>query len=95
LYYKDATAAIVTFDVGERDSFEACDYWIQELERNEDIKIKLLVGNKVDMGDARVITTQQGKEYAKRNGLVYCETSAKTSEGINKLFEKVAREILR
>ena len=53
-----------------------------------------MVGNKIDK-DEHAIDRKEAKEMAKRNGLFYVETSAKTSEGIAKLFEKIAEEILK
>ena len=57
--------------------------WFKELRihSNPDIKI-VLVGNKTDLVDERVVTTKQGEEFAKLNKVnKFIESSAK--EGIN------------
>ena len=45
-------------------------------ERGNDVII-VLVGNKTDLNDKREVTTAQGEEEAKKNGLMFIETSAK------------------
>ena len=67
---------------------------MNELHRHEDIPIHILVGNKVDLADERTVSKQEGKDLARQYGIPYVEASAKTNEGIDKLFGKVAKGIL-
>jgi len=64
LYYRDASAAILTYDIGSEKTFEGINYWVDELKSKSDQdKIVLaLAGNKCDK-DAkdRMITTNQAK----------------------------------
>jgi GTPase SAR1 family protein len=53
----------------------------------------VLVGNKCDLEDQRVVTTQQGEELAKKFGCPHFETSAKTRQNINELFFELVRQI--
>ena len=47
----------------------------------------VLVGNKSDLNDSRVVTTQQGEEMAKRfNNCLFVEASAKLKVNIDKIF---------
>lgn len=55
--------------------------------------IVFLVGNKVDEKDNRKISYQECSEFAKQNNLSYIETSAKTGENINELFNQIAKQI--
>lgn len=42
-----------------------------------------VVGNKADLCDQRVISYEQGYEYASMVGALFCETSAITDKGKN------------
>lgn len=52
--------------------------------------MKVLIGNKVDLSEAAVITEEMGKQYAEQEGLLFYQTSAKTGEGIKDLFLELA-----
>ena len=53
----------------------------------------LLIGNKTDLVEKRQVTTEEGKQFADRNGLLFLETSAKTSFNVDEAFLKTARGI--
>ncbi len=45
----------------------------------------MLIGNKIDMEDKRVVTTEEGEQFAKENGLAFLETSAKSSINVEEV----------
>ena len=53
LYYKDAVAAILVYDVSNKESLESLDYWVTELKNNVDNTnfIISLAGNKCDLSN--------------------------------------------
>ena len=59
--------------------------------RNDNVVI-ILVGNKVDKKD-RKVSRGEAEKYASELGVRYFETSAKTGENIEAVFEEVARQI--
>lgn len=71
---------------------------MKELQRqaNENIVIAL-AGNKSDLvsehPDKRAIATSDAEAYAKEAGLLFFETSAKTSENVKELFTAIARKL--
>ena len=71
---------------------------MKELQRqaNENIIIAL-AGNKLDLvtdqPDKRAITTVDAEAYAKEAGLLFFETSAKTSENVRELFTAIAKKL--
>ncbi|CAH8599676.1 unnamed protein product [Schistosoma turkestanicum] len=95
-YIKDSSVAIVVYDVTNRESFTKADEWIKEIrsERSSNTLI-FLVGNKVDLEDERVITTEEAAEKAEKENLFFIETSAKTDFQIKKLFDEVVEEIVK
>merc|ERR1712010_317760 len=77
-YIRDSTVAVVVYDITNVNSFEQVTRWVEDVraERGNDVII-VLVGNKTDLNDKREVTTQQGEEEAKKNNLMFVETSAK------------------
>lgn len=51
------------------------------------------MGNKTDLNDKREVTTQQGEEEAKRQGLRFVETSAKLGHNVQNLFKRIAQAL--
>ena len=68
LYFKDAEAALIVYDVTNKQSFEKTRKWVKDLEEYQQGTsiqvVKLLVGNKTDMADQIRVSTQEGAEYA-------------------------------
>ena len=97
VYYKDALAAILVYDVSNPQSLESLDYWINELHENVDNEkfIISIAGNKCDLPiDMRKISYAQGKNFADERGInMFIETSAKTGYGIKELFSYLAQKV--
>ncbi len=64
---------------------------------NEDDTVVLaLAGNKADIDPAqKKVNFMTAKEVASKQSMVFSETSAKTGEGIQELFKKVAERIVK
>ena len=96
LYYKDAVAAILVYDVSNPESLESLDYWVKELKENVDNKdfIISLAGNKVDLeNDLKKLSYNEGKNFSKEKDIpIFYETSAKTGVGVKELFTSLAQK---
>jgi GTPase SAR1 family protein len=87
MYYRGASAAVVVFDVTNRDSFEGAKSWVKELQRRGDPNVVIgLAGNKADIKDKRVVEIEEAKDYAKEQNLIYMDTSAKTNLNVKEMF---------
>ena len=53
----------------------------------------LLIGNKNDLNDKREVQYEEGEEFAKKKNMIFLETSAKTGNNIDKIFEKSVKKI--
>jgi small GTP-binding protein len=90
MYYKGARAIIVAFDLTSMNSFEGAKKWIQEIEANISNIIVVIVGNKVDLIQKRVVNKENAKNYADQKGFMYYETSAKDNVGVFDVFDSIA-----
>ncbi len=93
MYYRDAHAALLCYDVSNRLTFENLDRWIQEMEDNRGKIPTLLVGNKIDL--VRQVSRQDGLDYAMKHGFMFMECSAKNGENVDDMFQKLAIEIFK
>ena len=83
-------AAIVVFDLTNKESFDKVSYWSKEIRENSDIMPIGLFGNKSDLTEKRVVSQEEIDELCQRENLTYFETSAKTNTGIKEGFSKMA-----
>jgi Ras-related protein Rab-5C len=92
-YFERLTRAI-----GKQSSLDKAKSWVKELQRqaNENIVIAL-AGNKLDLvtehPDKRAIPTADAEAYAREAGLLFFETSAKTSTNVKELFAAIAKKL--
>ena len=98
MYYRGAQAAIVTYDITYAESLNRAKYWIEKLikeewENKNNIMVIALVGNKCDLESRRAIKTREVEKYAKENGIIFKEVSAKSGENVNSLFDSIANSI--
>ena len=93
-YYNNSVCAMIVYDITSRQSFEHIQNWIEDVHNQSPKTITLvLIGNKIDLEDKRVVSFDEGSEIAMKNGMIFMETSAKTGEGVNEIFKKSAEEI--
>ncbi|KKF97388.1 Vacuolar protein sorting-associated protein 21 [Ceratocystis platani] len=137
MYYRNAQAALVVYDLTKASSLIKAKHWVAELQRQASPGIVIaLVGNKLDLAsdapaaaatsddpdspsavaganadtsstpaarstpsgtdadnDARKIPSDEAEEYAKEEGLLFFETSAKTGFNVTEVFTAIANAI--
>jgi len=95
-YLADSNAGLIIFDVTNRISFENVRRWYDQIIKvaSKNILVLILVGNKVDMEDSRVISVEEAEKLAKEFDVEYIETSAKTNENMEEVFERIALTLL-
>ena len=93
-YIRDSSVAVVVYDITNKKTFENTRKWVDDVrgERGNDVII-VLVGNKTDLNDKREVTTQQGEDEAKKNNLMFIETSAKVGHNVKALFKRIAQAL--
>ncbi|KAG2155698.1 GTP-binding protein RAB5 [Suillus clintonianus] len=94
MYYRNANCAVVVYDITQTASLEKAKTWIRELQRQADPSIVIaLCGNKLDLSERRQVTEEEARKYANEEGLLWSETSAKTGEGVNLIFNAIAKKL--
>ena len=93
-FYKDASIAIFVYDVTRKESFEELkNYWSGQIRDSSPENIILAIaGNKSDLIEHEVVDEGEARDFAKELGAIFVSTSAKNSEGINNLFEEIAKK---
>ncbi|XP_053407644.1 ras-related protein Rab-24-like [Mercenaria mercenaria] len=96
MYYRNARAAIVCFDLTDRSTYENARHWVSELLAEEqDCKV-YFCGTKLDLvvdkPDLRQVDKKRAQELAHDLQTDYFETSSKTGENIEPLFKKIAKD---
>ena len=93
-YYKNSVCAMVVYDITNRSSFEHIVNWIEDVHNQSPKTVSIvLIGNKIDLEDKRVVSFDEGNDFAMKNGIIFMETSAKSGEGVDEIFKKSAEEI--
>ena len=96
-HYRNAQGVIFCYDVTNKNSFDCLRSWMEEVENNcnRNNYVKMLVGNKIDKPyNDRVITTEMGRDFARRHNMMFIEASAATADGVRMAFEEVSQKII-
>ncbi|CAK9818385.1 Ras-related protein Rab-3 [Anthophora quadrimaculata] len=89
-YYRGAMGFILMYDITNEESFNSVQDWVTQIKIFScDNAQVILVGNKCDMDEERVISTERGKELADQLGVQFFETSAKENINIKTVFEQL------
>ncbi len=85
-YYQQAHAAFIVYDTTHRPTFKDVPKWYLDIRATlPDIPLVIL-GNKVDLEEERVVSTEEGKILAKELHCGFMETSAKTGINVRDAF---------
>ena len=85
---------IIAFDITNEKSFENVKTWINSIYKHADPSIvKVLVGNKIDLEENRIISKQEAQKVAQEHGLEYFETSARENINIQELLKYIMDKI--
>ena len=94
-YYKGAIGALLVYDITRRDTFTHVTKWLDDVRTNSSKNVTvILIGNKKDLEDKRQVSYEEGEAFAKENGLMFLETSAKTAYNVVESFNLLAQCIL-
>ena len=97
LYIRNGEGFLVIYSVINQQSFIDVQYLVDLVRKvkNRTNVPMLLVGNKIDLVDQRVVSTNDGEKLATSSGIPFYETSAKTKHNLEVIYLEIAREIER
>ncbi|XP_019877568.1 ras-related protein Rab-31 [Aethina tumida] len=96
MFYRNANAALLVFDITSYESFEKMKTWVDELKRNvEETMVLCVVGNKTDLAKNRKVSKKEALQYSNSIGATYLECSAKDDQGVGVVFDNIAQGLLR
>jgi|JI6StandDraft_1071083.scaffolds.fasta_scaffold09087_8 Ras-related protein Rab-2A len=82
-YYRSAAAALLVYDCTRPETFKNIIRWVEDVRSNGNRSVILvLICNKIDMAERRVVSRNDGLKLAKEQDLLYIETSAKSDQNI-------------
>lgn len=95
-YYRGAMGIMLVYDVTDERSFNNIRNWIRNIDQyaSEGVN-KILIGNKCDDVERRVVDRERGVELAREYGLKFMETSAKNNVNVEEAFMTLSRDIKR
>ena len=94
MFYKDANAAVLVYDITRKDSFEELQtYWTEQIKESSPSNIILAIAaNKSDLINKEAVDEDQARTFAQSLGAIFASTTATTVESINDLFIQIAKK---
>jgi Ras-related protein Rab-1A len=95
-YYRGSNGILIVYDITDRESFDHVQKWMKGIDAFglSDV-CRLLIGNKSDLTQKRVVKEDEGRELARQYGIRFLETSAKISWNIEMMFMMMAQAMKR
>jgi small GTP-binding protein len=96
-YYRGSKGALLVFDTTRKSTWIELPKWIKETEDSLGERIPIiLLANKVDLVEHRIITREMGLQFVEEHGLAgYLETSALSGQNVEEAFYMLAKNTLQ
>ena len=93
MFYKDANAAILVYDITRKDSFEQLKlYWAEQIKECPENIIVVIAANKNDLIQKEEVDEEEARKFASDLGAIFVGTTATQVESINELFIEIAKK---
>uniref|UniRef100_A0A6B2LI70 Uncharacterized protein n=1 Tax=Arcella intermedia TaxID=1963864 RepID=A0A6B2LI70_9EUKA len=76
-YFRDSSGVVLVYDITDRSSFKHIENWLDEVKSMCDpLPTMLVIGNKSDLSEQRVVSSDEAFNFAKMENLFFIEASA-------------------
>lgn len=90
---KNADGIILMYDITNEETFNSVSQWISDIKQIVSPHVRLLlVGNKSDLDDKRVIQVFDGQEKAASHNISFYETSSKENKNIDQSVKALVED---
>ncbi len=88
-YIKLCDGILVVYAINDRKSFEKINDWLKDVEeKKNNNKVPLvLIGNKIDLENERVVSKEEGEKLAQKYNIKFFESSAKSNINVSEAFQ--------
>jgi len=95
-YYRNAHAVMIVYDVGDHRTFQNIEQWLSDIDKFcPESVCRQIIGNKSDISpEEREVTEEEARAFAKREGIRYIETSAKSAENVELAFREMVQQLI-
>lgn len=93
MYYRNCDAALIVYDITNRNSYKKAISSISELRKNSSVSAIIIIGNKCDLHEKRTVTTTEATDYCNENDVLFMETSAKNNININDILHTLIEKL--
>lgn len=94
-YFEGAHGALIVYDITKDRSFRNVKRWFREVRKYCDDIPFILIGNKSDLEQLRMILPEDGEKMAQELECLFFEASAKTGENVEIIFRALNRLLLK
>ena len=96
IYFRNAVGALAVFSLNNRNSFHNLDDWINTFTEVAGTEATIAIAaNKSDLINEYEISIKEAQDWANERGYIFEATSAKTSDGVEALFDKLALQLIQ
>ena len=94
--YRGAQGIMIVYDVTDEKSFKNVPKWIRKIKELSNPNVqKVLVANKCDLKQERLITKEKGELLAKHLGIRHKEISALSNLNVEDAFSTLLRKVFK
>ena len=93
--FQKVQGIILMYDITNRDSFEHLNNWINLISQTISNKTIILVGNKLDLEEKRIVSKDEGEKVGEDNKMLFFEGSSSSGENVDKIFTAIAEKIYK
>ena len=98
MFFQGIFGALFVYDTTRHSTFQNIEAkWLKDLkEFGESDPAYILIANKIDLKDSRIVSTERGKELSEKiTAIDYLETSAKYGNNVENAFRKLVDKVLK